>query len=133
MIIAKVDEAKLQRVDAKSGDNDLVTITGLATFTFQGRSKDWHREDVSITFGPTWADAPKLVVAATVGLATMTNDGHAMDAGWSVDGWRISETEDRITIIATVGVRDTDGFITSLSFSATALGKFVRATGEQPA
>jgi hypothetical protein len=99
--------------------------TGTAELLFQGTGTDWVRDQamddlLGLGFDPF--DLDDFGIAASASLASIQNEGAAVNAGWAVDqivADRIRRPEDNLGAIrwtANLAVRDVDGYLMRLSF-----------------
>ena len=99
-------------------------------------NSDWTRTTVEIpteiVFLPTgkaiqdsWGNftIPAAEITATASLASISNEGPAHGAGWAVDRCRATlDATGRVIIEADLAVRDIDGAVLRIAYSAIALG-----------
>jgi hypothetical protein len=99
-------------------------------------NSDWARTTVEIpteiVFLPTgkaikdsWGDftIPGAEITATASLASISNEGPAHGAGWAVDRCRARQDETgRVIVEADLAVRDIDGAVLRIAYTAIALG-----------
>ncbi|HEX8082668.1 MAG TPA: hypothetical protein VF529_00150 [Solirubrobacteraceae bacterium] len=106
--------------DVPNGGRVMV-LTGVVLFHFQGTSTDWRRDSLDWEIGPKWNKLDGVAPMAAFG--SIANDQNATNAGWAVDEvtWE-GEVNDTIRLRAKLAVRDTDGMILRLTYTATAIG-----------
>jgi hypothetical protein len=97
-----------------------------------GSSQVWSQHTVSWTVHlPGLAPGKKLALvhwAPFVALSSISNDNAATNAGWAVDSFRMTGTEQPQTYVAVqadLAVRDADGWILRLAYSLHLLGEEV--------
>jgi hypothetical protein len=121
-------------VDAK---HKLFHFSGIICHNFIGQSGDWKRYAATVTLpsqGLNWVLASEVDPnqnrfavereAATVFLASISNRGTAVDAGWAVD--RVTTGVDgngHLNLQIHVAVRDSDGFIARLGYRMDVLAR----------
>jgi hypothetical protein len=108
------------------GDADtLLILTGTAVFTFKGVGSNVLRDTLSFEVGPTFDPGQVRGVVATASLASIFNDGPAIDAGWAVDSVEAFPTgtysPGRVRVTAALAVRDIDGFIFRIAYQVNIL------------
>lgn len=96
-------------------------LTGVVLFGFNGNSTDWRHDTLDWEIGPQWNRIDGVAPMAAFG--SIRNDGNAVNAGWAVDQvtWE-GEVNDTVRLRAILAVRDTDGFIQRLTYTATVIG-----------
>ena len=99
-------------------------LTGTAVFDFTGQGSDWLRDALELLVGPRFPNGTRVEqLSATGALASIANDGTAVNAGWAVDevDAAFDTTNSRIKLIARLAVRDVDGYVQRLSYKANAI------------
>jgi len=107
------------------------TLTGIVTITFQGAAtgSDFLRKP--LTFEVPIPDLPprkglKLRHwAPFVTLGSISNDGTAINAGWAVDDFSITNANTVMTsvgVATNLAVRDVDGFVLRVGYAIHLLG-----------
>jgi hypothetical protein len=112
-----------QQVVTRTGDGrDLAFLTGTAGFQFKGTGGTWFHEIGMIqTPGPAWGAV--FSTAATASLASVANDGHAVNEGYAVDNVLAFVGEgETIWLQVRLAVRDVDGHLHRVSYQVTVLG-----------
>jgi hypothetical protein len=102
-------------------------LTGTAVFDFTGQGPQYLRDSLEFLVGPRFPDGSRVEqLSATGALASIANDGEAVDAGWAVDEVDavFDTTAHRIKLIARLAVRDIDGYLQRLSYEAHAVVLF---------
>jgi len=83
----------------------------------------WHSFEVDILLDDVaWADHFEVKVP-NVSLASISNQGEAIFCGWAADLSESHEERDKPYIRAKLGVRDTDGKLSRVSFTAIVVGQ----------
>lgn len=103
------------------GGLTMVVLSGYAVFNFKGTGSSWRHDDLYIAVGPAWNQLVDAV--PVVSLASISNRGHAINAGWAVDNVRWATYNKRILIQSQLAVRDSDGYIHRVAYQVTAIGK----------
>jgi hypothetical protein len=108
----------------------------LTQYAPRPNNSDWARTTVEIpteiVFLPTgkaikdsWGDftISGAEITATASLASISNEGPAHGAGWAVDRCRARQDETgRVIVEADLAVRDIDGAVLRIAYTAIALG-----------
>lgn len=100
---------------------DLVYLTGTAGCDFRGTGSNWRRDQVYILAGPSWRRIDN--VAPVASLAAVANDGTAVNEGYAADNVNWAVYNNRVLLVVSLAVRDSDGFTIRVSYQATALGQ----------
>ena len=109
------------------------TMTGIAMVADGvGSGQVWSQHTVNWTVHlPGLAPGKKLALvhwAPFVALSSISNDNAATNAGWAVDSFRVTGTEQPQTYVvvqADLAIRDADGWILRLAYSLHLLGEEV--------
>ncbi len=104
------------------------TLTGIAILTLKGSGSNWRHEEVRIILvlpgtGPKWVRLQQW--APFVTLNSIKNEKQAVNAGWSVDSYRILDpgaSSPSLTVSCDVAVRDIDGYVLRLGYVVHAIG-----------
>lgn len=120
-------------VDAK---HKLFHFSGIICHNFAGQSGDWRRYTATVTLprmGLNWVSASEVNPsqnrfavehgAATVFLASISNSGNAVNAGWAVDQVLTGTNAGHLNLEISVAVRDSDGFIARLGYRLDILAR----------
>jgi hypothetical protein len=102
-------------------------LTGTAVFDFMGLDANIFRDAVEFLVGPELpVSAALLSATASAGLASIENNGQAIDALWAVDEVDVAmdRVARRIRVRAHLAVGDTDGFVQRISYKVNALAEF---------
>jgi hypothetical protein len=126
------------RVPQVAENKTLWIESGFALTQYAPRptNSDWARTTVEIpteiVFLPTgkaiqdsWGNftIPAADITATASLASISNEGPAHGAGWAVDRCRATQDPTgRVIIKADLAVRDIDGAVLRIAYTAIALG-----------
>ncbi len=104
--------------------NRLFIYTGIAVFSFRGTGSRWLRDTLSFQIGRTFTAAQFKKAAATASLASIANNGHAVNAGWAVDRIEARRASSgRIEVTMNLAVRDSDGFLNRVAYEVNVLAK----------
>jgi hypothetical protein len=114
-------------------DKYMITLTGVVIIDFKGTGGLWLRDKASISIklpshlfpGGKWFQVQYW--APFVTLNAISNQNHAVNAGWAVDefgGPGANKYYDGITIWANVAIRDVDGYLLRLGYSVNLVGEF---------
>jgi len=110
-----------QILKTKDGQNrDLVFQSGIAVFNERGTGSTWHYDDLWILTDVVWTRVS--VVQASVSLASISNLGEAINAGWGTDAVSTALYNNRIMLQVRLAVRDSDGYMHRVSYQVTAMG-----------
>ena len=114
---------------------DLVFISGIAIFNYQGTGAAWRRDRLVIDTATTWGhlNSPSAGVnvrpqaVASASLASVSNDHEAVDAGWATDDCvpYFNPDTGRLFLYVPIAVRDVDGLLQRVSFEAKVVGILV--------
>ena len=99
---------------------DLVFQSGIAVFDFKGTGAGWRHDELWILTDAVWTGLPPS--EAMVALASVSNAGTAVDAGWATDAVGINTYNNRILLQVALAVRDIDGYIHRVSYHVTSVG-----------
>ncbi len=100
-------------------------VAGVAAIELDNPRTDssWHRFEVDIKLEDViWAGHFEVKVP-NVSLASISNNNHAVDAGWAADTSEHHEENDKPYIRAQLAVKDKDGKLHRVSFSAIVVGE----------
>lgn len=100
----------------------VLVLTGVVLFSFSGTGPSWRRDSIDWEIGPKWTRLDG--VAPMAALASISNRGTSVDAGWAVDQvtWE-GEVNDAIRLRAQLAVSDSDGLMHRITYTATAIGE----------
>jgi hypothetical protein len=114
----------------------LFRFSGIICHNFVGQSGDWRRYTATVTLpnmGLNWVSASQVDTsqnrlafehgAATVFLASISNNDNTVNAGWAVDRVIAGVTEDHLSLRISLAVRDSDGFIARLGYRLDILAR----------
>ena len=113
------------RLRVRTDNKILVIASGIAVFNFQGTSADpggWRRDDIVITAVDN-LDFQVERIVPTVSLASISNLGTAVNAGWAVDDVRAEVSGSNVVLRSRLAVRDTDGIIHRVAFHVSVLSQ----------
>jgi hypothetical protein len=102
-------------------------LTGTAVFDFTGQGPQYLRDSLEFLVGPRFPEGTRVEqLGATGALASIANDGPAVNAGWAVDevDAAFDATNNRIRVTAWLAVRDIDGYIQRLSYEVNTIVLF---------
>jgi hypothetical protein len=126
------------RVPQVAENKTLWIESGFALTQFAPRptDSDWARTTVEIPTAMVFLPTGKSIkdswgnftissadITATASLASISNEGPAHGAGWAVDRCRARQDETgRVIVEADIAVRDIDGAVLRIAYTAIALG-----------
>ncbi len=114
--------ANTHEIRTRTGDNrDLVVLSGHAGFHWKGSGGSWKRDEFLIPVGPTWSNLQD--VAPMVTISAISNSNHAVNAGWAIDWCNWGTQNRRLLIRAGSAIRDSDGFLLRVAYTATCIGR----------
>ena len=112
-------------VGGPSGANRLFIYTGTAVFSFKGTGGDWLRDSISFDVGRAFASTEFVKAVAVASLASISNQQHAVNAGWAVDRVEANRAagSGKTTLTISLAVRDSDGYVQRLGYEVNVLAK----------
>lgn len=113
--------ASPQELRTRTGDGrNLVVLSGYAGFILKGSGGSWRRVTGEMVRGPTWRRLDDVV--PIISLAAISNDNHAVNAGWAVDWCNWYNLNSRIYLRCGLAIRDVDGYLIRVAYQITAVG-----------
>ena len=98
----------------------LVVLSGYAVYNLHGTGLHWHPVTGLMVRGPVWRRLDAVV--PIISLASISNDGNAINAGWAVNWCNWTEVLHRIYLKFGLAVRDSDGYLLRVAYHITAVG-----------
>lgn len=112
-------------VNGPNGANRLFIYTGTAEFNFRGTGDKWAHDSLSFEVGRHFEPTQIQKAIAVASLASISNWGNAVNAGWAVDVvdacWNCESG--RIRVTAQLAIRDSDGFLQRIAYEVKVLAK----------
>lgn len=107
---------------------DVLYVSGVAAIEVDNprTDKDWHRWEVDIQLDDEEWEGDFDVEVPNVSLASISNNNHAVDAAWAVDEALPHEIHDKPYIRAKLALKDKDGKLHRVCFTAMVVGEKIR-------
>lgn len=118
-VIDSIQEIEVQVTEA-DGLKFLTIYCGVATFSFIGESTNWKRDRLEFYLPKRLSSDEFHRAIASAAPASLSNDDHAVWAGWAVDrvGADYDDDEQKVKLWADIAIRDRDGHLDRISFQA---------------
>lgn len=102
---------------------DVMHVSGVAAIELKNPRGDnkWHGFEVEIPLD-TAAWASSRVEVPSIALGSISNDGHAVDAGWAADEAQPWEIRDIPYMKCKLALKDKDGRLHRVNFTAIVVG-----------
>lgn len=114
--------ANQHEIRTRTGDGqDMVVVSGHAGYHWKGSGGSWKRDEFLIPVGPVWGSLQD--VAPMVTISAISNSDHAVNAGWAIDWCNWSTLSGRLLLRAGAAVRDVDGYLLRVAYTATCIGR----------
>ena len=113
--------ASPQELRTRTGDaRNMVVLSGYAGFDLKGSGGSWRRVTGQMVRGPRWRRLDDVV--PIVSLAAISNNEHAVNAGWAVDWCNWGNLNSQIYLTFGLAIRDVDGYLIRVAYQITAVG-----------
>jgi len=105
--------------------NRLFIYTGTAIFSLKGTGEDWLHDSISFEVGRAFTSTQFVKAVAAASLASISNLGHAVNAGWAVDRVETdrSSSSGKTKLTISLAVRDSDGYLHRLGYEVDVLAR----------
>jgi len=118
-VIDSIQEIEVQVTEA-DGPKFMTIYCGTATFNFTGHDANWRRDRLEFYLPKRLSSDEFHRAIASAAPSSLSNDDHAVWAGWAVDrvGADYDDDEQKVKLWADIAIRDCDGHLDRISFQA---------------
>jgi hypothetical protein len=104
--------------------NRLFICTGIVVFNFKGSGGSWRHDTLTFQIGRTFTSSQFRKVVAAASLASISNNDHAVNAGWAVDRVEAKRASNGKTEVKmNLAIRDVDGYVHRVAYEVNVLAK----------
>lgn len=115
---------------AGPGDaNRLYIFTGEAVVNMKGSGANWRQETLRIEINRTFTATAYKKGIGVASLSGISNKNEAINAGWKIESVEVVRDGDsnKPVLVASIAVRDVDGYLESVSYEVFVLAKIKTA------